>query len=47
MEIAVGVVRSQRAVFSRGDESEVESNGGCDETPARYVIAVATERQPV
>lgn len=32
-------------VFLRGDESEVESNGGCGETPARCVIVVATARQ--
>jgi len=29
----------------RGDESEVESNGGCGEAPARCVFVVATARQ--
>ena len=30
----------------RGDESEVESNGGCDEAPVHCVFAVVTARQP-
>ena len=43
----MGVARSPRAVFPRGDESKVGSNGGSGEAPARCVIAVATARQPV
>ena len=43
----MGVVRPPRVVFPRGDESVVESNGGCGEAPVRCVIAVATERQAV
>ena len=30
----------------RGDESEVESNGGCGEAPVHCVFAVVTARQP-
>jgi len=47
VETEVGVVRSPRAVFPRGDESEVEFNGGSGEAPARCVIAVPNVRQPV
>jgi hypothetical protein len=42
----VGVARPPFAVFLRGDESEVESNGGCGKSPACCVIMVATARQP-
>jgi len=31
----------------QADESEVESNSGCDEAPARCVFEVASTRQPV
>ena len=41
------MARSPRAVFPRGDESKVESNGGSGEAPARCVIAVPNVRQPV
>ena len=40
------VARPPRAVFLRGDESEVESNGGCGEAPARLCLC-ETARQPV
>nr|TKW36290.1 hypothetical protein SEVIR_2G431100v2 [Setaria viridis] len=40
------VARSPHVVFLRGDETEVESNGGCGEAPASCLIAVATARQP-
>nr|TKW19796.1 hypothetical protein SEVIR_4G043004v2 [Setaria viridis] len=40
-----GVMRPPRVVFFRGDESEVESNCGCGEAPARCFIMVATARQ--
>ena len=40
------VTRPPRAVFLRGDESEVESNSGCGEAPARLCLC-ETARQPV
>jgi len=40
----VVVARPPRVVFLRGDESVVESNGGCGEAPVRCVIVVATAR---
>ena len=40
------VARPPRAVFFRGDESEVESNGGCGKAPACLCLC-ETARQPV
>ena len=39
------MARPPRAVFLRGDESEVESNGGCGEAPTRLCLC-ETARQP-
>ena len=41
-----GVAWLRLQCFPRGDEREVESNGGCGEASARYVVVVPTARQP-
>ena len=40
------VARPPHAVFLRGDESEVDSNGRCGEAAACCVIVVLTARLP-
>lgn len=44
MKIEAGVARPLRAVFPHGDKSEVESNGGRAEAPARCAFMLATAR---
>ena len=45
LSVVADVARPPRAVFLRGDESEVESNGRYGEAPARLCLC-ETARQP-
>ena len=44
--VEADVARPPHAVFLRGDESEVDSNGRCGEAAACCVVVVLTARLP-
>ena len=46
LSVVADVARPPRAVFLRGDESEVDSNGRCDEAAVCCVVVVLTARLP-